>query len=111
MSGDPYKYFRVEAKELLEQLGQGALEIARSGAPVAGIAALLRYAHTLKGAARVVKQLGMANGAHAVEEALLPYRAAGTGIPKEVADVLYGHLDVMGTALSELGGGPEPIPK
>ncbi len=108
MSADPYKYFRVEAKELLEQLGQGALEIARSGSPAAGIAALLRYAHTLKGAARVVKQGGMANGAHAIEDALLPYRAAGSGIPKEVADALFAQLDAMAAALAELGGHAEP---
>ena len=35
---------------------------------------LLRLAHTLKGAARVVKQPEIADLAHAIEEVLAPYR-------------------------------------
>ena len=53
---DPYKYFRVEARELVEQLGTGVLELEREGTGRDVVARLLRHAHTLKGAARVVKQ-------------------------------------------------------
>ncbi len=45
---DPYRYFRVEAAEILEQLQKGLLELER-GAPAAEVVAkLLRLAHTLK---------------------------------------------------------------
>ena len=47
---DPLKYFRVEAREIVEQLQSGVLELERSGDSVSK---LLRLAHTLKGAARV----------------------------------------------------------
>jgi len=76
LAQDPYKYFRIEAKELLEQLGQGALELERDARNVDTIARLLRYAHTLKGAARVVKCGEIAQHAHALEELLIQHRDA-----------------------------------
>jgi two-component system, chemotaxis family, sensor kinase CheA len=80
---DPYKYFRVEARELVDELGRGVLALEK-GAPAAdGVARLLRLAHTLKGAARVVKQREIADAAHSIEDALAPLRdpssAAGWG--------------------------------
>ena len=68
MTGDPYKYFRVEARELLEQLSQGALDLEKGSAPDDLLARLLRLAHTLKGAARVVKQPRIAEQAHRIED-------------------------------------------
>ena len=51
---DPYRYFRVEAGEILEQLQAGLLELEKGAPPAEVVAKLLRLAHTLKGAARVV---------------------------------------------------------
>ena len=68
-----YRYFRVEARELSEQLGRGALELEKGATPEL-VARLLRLAHTLKGAARVVKQREIADHAHALEDALAPLR-------------------------------------
>ena len=31
MTPDPYQYFRVEARELVDQLGQGVLELEKAG--------------------------------------------------------------------------------
>jgi two-component system chemotaxis sensor kinase CheA len=92
---DPYRYFRIEAGEILEQLQKGLLELEK-GAPTAGVVpSLLRLAHTLKGAARVVKQKGIADLAHAVEDVLVPLRDAGSSIaPGTIASVL-AHVDVM----------------
>jgi len=58
---DPYRYFRVEAAEILEQLQKGLLELERGAPATDTIPMLLRLAHTLKGAARVVKQKGIAD--------------------------------------------------
>ena len=33
VANDPYQYFRVEARELLDQLGRGVLELERKGSP------------------------------------------------------------------------------
>jgi two-component system, chemotaxis family, sensor kinase CheA len=74
LAQDPYKYFRIEAKELLEQLGQGVLELERDASNADTLARLLRCAHTLKGAARVVKCVEIAQHAHALEEVLIHHR-------------------------------------
>ncbi len=56
MAQDPYRYFRPEARNLLDQFAQGVLELEKDGGNAAAVQRLLRLAHTLKGAARVVRQ-------------------------------------------------------
>ncbi|HEY0190621.1 MAG TPA: Hpt domain-containing protein, partial [Kofleriaceae bacterium] len=75
---DPYRYFRLEASELAEQLDRElvALEARPDGDRVAR---LLRLAHTLKGAARIVKHPTLADLAHALEDVLAPLRGSGLG--------------------------------
>ena len=74
MAQDPYKYFRPEARDLLDQFAKGILDLEKSGTSATAIQRLLRLAHTLKGAARVVKQSEIADRAHAIEDALSPLR-------------------------------------
>jgi two-component system chemotaxis sensor kinase CheA len=93
MEKDPYKYFRVEARELLESLGRGVIALEKGVASKESIAHLLRFAHTLKGAARVVKKAVISELAHAVEEALAPYREGGLEVPKDVIDRILKLLD------------------
>lgn len=86
---DPLKYFRVEAREILDQLQRGVLELERAHASAENVPRLLRLAHTLKGAARVVKQLAIANLAHQLEDLLVPLRgAAREATPDEGAQLL-----------------------
>jgi two-component system, chemotaxis family, sensor kinase CheA len=95
MAKDQYKYFRIEARELLEGLNQAVLELER-GDPVQDkelIARLLRLAHTLKGASRVVKQPGIAELAHGIEDAYAPYRDGHGEIPQECSNQVLGMLD------------------
>lgn len=100
---DPYKYFRVEAAELVELLAEGALAIEKGVAIVGGVAALLRHAHTLKGAARVVKRPAIAESAHVIEEVLAPHRSASHGIPRECAARIFPALDAVTAELAALG--------
>src|ERR1700748_265278 len=95
---DPYKYFRLEARELLEQLGKGALELGRGEAAAVRVPPLLRVAHTLKGAARVVKQREMADLAHAIEDALEPFRAHAGAVPRPTIETLRADGDQLGAA-------------
>jgi two-component system chemotaxis sensor kinase CheA len=106
MARDPYRYFRVEARELLDQLRQGALQLDKGAAASALVALMLRLAHTLKGAARVVKQREIADHAHAVEEALAPFREKDTAVSREGVDAVQRALDVIGGRMSALA--PEP---
>jgi two-component system, chemotaxis family, sensor kinase CheA len=73
MAQDPYKYFRVEASELVGYLAKGVLDL-ENRADAALVARLLRQAHTLKGAARIVKHRELADLAHALEDVLAPLR-------------------------------------
>ena len=80
MAKDPYKYFRIEAQELLDGLSRGLLTIERDADPSV-VRELLRYAHTLKGAARVVKQTEIGKLAHELEDWLTTIRD-GSGSPE-----------------------------
>jgi len=102
MPADPYKYFRVEARELLDGLAEGVLEIEKGRAEHQRITGMLRLAHTLKGAARVVKQPAMAELAHGMEELLSPYREDDHEVPKERAIEMFQMLDQIGIGLAAL---------
>jgi two-component system chemotaxis sensor kinase CheA len=82
MSQDPLRYFRIEARELIDQISAGVLDLDQQPGPDL-VARLLRFAHTLKGAARVVRQPEIADRAHAFEEVLVPHRNAGEPLPAE----------------------------
>src|SRR5688572_17063156 len=92
MRQDPYKYFRIEARELVDRLGKDLLELDRACSP-ALVARLFRYAHTLKGAARVVKQLGIADAAHQLEERLTPLRDRTEPLPPGEVDQMLALVD------------------
>ena len=102
MASDPYKYFRLEARELLQQLGKGALELERGEPAAERVAQLLRLAHTLKGAARVVKQREMADLAHAIEDALEPFRAQAGAAPRQTVETVRKLVDQVGARVVAL---------
>jgi two-component system chemotaxis sensor kinase CheA len=72
------------------------------------IASLLRLAHTLKGAARVVRQTAIAEQAHAIEDALAPLREPGATISAEWTDQVLKRLDVISGNVTALEGAPRP---
>jgi two-component system chemotaxis sensor kinase CheA len=101
---DRYRYFRVEARELLDGLSRGILELERSPGDKALVARLLRLAHTLKGAARVVQQHGLGDLAHAAEDALGPHRDEGSApVSPEHVDALLRVLDEIAAGVAALG--------
>ena len=106
MATDPYRYFRVEARELIEGMGQGILVLEQGSADETIIPRLLRHAHTLKGAARVVRQLEIADLSHQLEEVLSVARAVGRSVSASEARDLLANLDRMSAALARL----EPAP-
>ena len=101
MAKDPYKYFRVEAKELLEGLTAGVLELEKRASPEI-FSRLLRLAHTLKGAARVVKQPGIAELTHALEGSLDEQRERAQPLSGEQGSALLGTLDQIAAQLQTL---------
>ncbi|MCA0201794.1 MAG: response regulator [Proteobacteria bacterium] len=116
MSKDPYKYFRLEGRELLTQFGAGVLELEKNGNTDGLIQKLLRIAHTLKGAARVVKLVEIADYAHKLEDALAPVRTASGAVPKEIIELLLKQLDHIETLFKDISAAqgaaaaPSPTP-
>ncbi|HEV7499154.1 MAG TPA: response regulator, partial [Vicinamibacteria bacterium] len=93
MAADPYKYFRVEARELVERLGTSVLELEREGNRSDVVARALRFAHTLKGAARVVKQQEIGRLAHEFEDLLAPFRDQPGPLSREALEGMLARLD------------------
>lgn len=110
MVKDPYRYFRVEAGELLEQLSKGVLDLEKDHADLQLVNRLLRLAHTLKGAARVVKHVEIADLIHGVEDTLAPYRVTtqetGALVPRAQVDSVLAALDTIRLKLKQL-----PLPQ
>ncbi|AOZ50621.1 hybrid sensor histidine kinase/response regulator [Chromobacterium vaccinii] len=102
MAKDPYRYFRIEARELVGQLSKGVLALEQSGGDEEQIALLLRWAHTLKGAARVVRQSQIADLLHGVEALLAPLRSAGASLPRSMIDQLLAACDQVNALLAQL---------
>jgi two-component system, chemotaxis family, sensor kinase CheA len=102
MAKDPYKYYRVEAAELLDNLTRGVLELEKGAADPAMVASLFRLAHTLKGASQVVRQPGIAQAAHALEDILSPLREGGPPVTRQQTSQVLGWLDQIGAQLAAL---------
>lgn len=102
MAKDPYRYFRIEARELVDQLGQGMLDLEKHEGGAAAVQRLLRLAHTFKGAARVVKQSAMADLVHGIEDLLAPYRDGAQAPARERIDQVLAAIDAIGALLAQL---------
>lgn len=106
---DPLRYFRLEARELVDQISAGVLDLDQQ--PEADLVnRLLRFAHTLKGAARVVKQQDIADRAHEFEEVLVPHRGQGDALPADEMRELLRLNDEIAAYVSALESPPEPPP-
>lgn len=106
MAQDRYRYFRVEAGEILEQLGQGALDLEKGALAPDSVARLLRLAHTLKGAAGAVKQREIADRAHALEDALSVFRDSSIAVPRDRVDRVLSIVDEIGHQVAQLTSPP-----
>ncbi len=102
MANDPYKYFRIEAQELVEALTHGVLDLEKGHGDAESLARLLRYAHTLKGAARVVKQPRIAELSHSMEEILARSRDNPRSIGPDQIRQLLAHVDGISAELATL---------
>lgn len=111
MATDRYKYFRVEARELLEQLGKGVLELDRGQSARPVVSRLLRLAHTLKGAARVVAQPEVAKSAHSIEDVLEEYRDTLGPVPREHLDSVLRQLDTIASRVAALSTPETALPE
>ncbi len=104
MAKDPYRYFRVEARDLLTQMSDAVLA-AENGdldQQIALPSRMLRWAHTLKGAASVVRLPEIAAMAHAIEDLLTPLRDAGQALSRVDLDATLVLIDEALATVSAL---------
>lgn len=89
MAPSTLQIFVGEAHDILDALVKGLLALDRGAPSAPAISELFRAAHTLKGAARVVKQPAIAEMAHVMEDVLAAHREAGTALlPQEIEELL-----------------------
>lgn len=93
MSKDPFRYFRIEARELVDQLQRGIIALGEPRDP-AHVRALMRASHTLKGAAGVVRQAEIALLAHDLEDKLAAGAQVGELLP--LLDAVERQLATLG---------------
>ncbi|MFX1679373.1 response regulator [Mitsuaria sp. CC2] len=101
MAKDPYRFFRVEARDLLRQMSEAVLAAEQAPAPDLP-ARLLRLAHTLKGAASVVRLPAIAAQAHAIEDLLTPLRDSGEPPGRAELDALLALIDAAEESITAL---------
>lgn len=109
MSGrDPYRYFRVEAHDLIAGLVEGVMRLERERAGQ-DLERLLRMAHTLKGAARVVRQAAIGDLAHKLEDLLGAHREDRAPLAPGDASAMLALLDHAQALLARLDGAPTEV--
>lgn len=101
MAKDPYRYFRIEARELVDALAAAALAFERGETPADGIADMMRVAHTLKGGARVVRLPEIAEIAHHIEDELVAHGASGA-IPAPIARAIAAEIARIDALLRDI---------
>ena len=107
---DPLRYFRIEARELVDQISAAVLDLDQRPGPDL-VARLLRFAHTLKGAAWVVKQPEIAERAHEFEEVLVPHRGGADRLAAAEMRELLRLNDEIARCVDRLEGPAAPAPE
>ena len=101
-----YQYFKIEAREIVSDLSRDILGLERGDAGAEAVARLLRQAHTLKGAARVVRLPRIAEIAHAMEDALAPHRGSPDTVSREQIGRLLEQVDIISSEINALDPPP-----
>ena len=87
--------FRMEAEERLSALSQGLVALEGTGATAVTIEPLMRAAHSLKGAARVVGLDPAVRVAHAMEDCLVAAQKGQISLQAGHVDTLLGGVDLL----------------
>ncbi len=87
--------FETEAAERLETMTELLLDAERGSNDAGAVSALLREAHTLKGAAGMVGLAEVSEVAHELEGLLIPVRDAGACLPAELVEPLLAGVDEL----------------
>ncbi|MDY6843025.1 MAG: response regulator [Thermodesulfobacteriota bacterium] len=109
MVENPYKYFFIEADELLDSLTRDILEFEKSPDKSNLLKALFRYAHTLKGAAHVVGLLSVSRLAHSIENLFSRARDQGVKLTSEDISLIIESLDLIKSIIKAVKKGESEV--
>ena len=97
--------FVEEARENLEALNRGVVELEKRPGDGELLTGLMRAAHTLKGSSRMLKFAEVNQVAHRTEDVLEAVRDGQLAMAPEVGDALFMALDEIGACLEEIADG------
>lgn len=89
--------FRMEAEGQLHVLTEGLLALEDESEPEARLEALMRAAHSIKGAARMVGAGGVVRVAHAMEDCLVAVQRGDLQLEAKHIDLLLKGVDLIGS--------------
>ena len=95
--------FQGEAENQAAIITGGLLELEKNPAALEHLEALMRAAHSLKGAARIVNQEAAVGVAHALEDCFVAAQRGRIELRRESIDVLFQGVDI----LLSIAGRPE----
>ena len=96
--------FQVEAENQTAIITSGLLELERNPGSTHHLEALMRAAHSLKGAARIVNQPVAVTIAHAIEDCFVAVQQGKIQLQRGQIDVLFQGVDLL-LQMSKLSGG------
>ena len=102
-----YELFRTEAESQTAILNEGILALEQSGNSPTAIEPLMRAAHSLKGAARIVGMTAAERLAHALEEVFVAAQKGIRVLDSSHVDVLLASVDLLGEVSRIAEGGVE----
>lgn len=96
--------FRMEAAEQARVLTDGLLQLERGAADPVLLEAMMRAAHSIKGAAAIVDHQAVVGLAHAMEDVFVAAQQGRTTVDAGAADTLLDSVDLMLRLAGEDGG-------
>ncbi|MEO5357983.1 MAG: hybrid sensor histidine kinase/response regulator [Nitrospirae bacterium YQR-1] len=110
MAFDKTKFIKIfvdEAKEHLAKASEGIAILEKDPTDVENLNAIFRIAHTIKGSARMVKLVPIADVAHKLEDVLEALRSNRIEVTRQVISALYAGVDVMSELVESAGLGAD----
>lgn len=105
---DPKRYYRIEAREILDGLSSELLALSRGESRPDAPARLFRLAHTLKGAATVVGEDEVVEMARILEDVLGAHRDSGKALSGQEVTEFLRMLEGLEAALSAASPAEKP---
>ncbi|MFC1853494.1 Hpt domain-containing protein, partial [candidate division CSSED10-310 bacterium] len=92
--------FSIEAKEHIEKISNGLMELEKSPDNTEILQEIFRSAHTLKGSARMLKLLDINKIAHKMEDLLGMIKERKLPLSAEITDLLLENCDAIDECLN-----------